>query len=209
MQEDMNAIKEQIESHGKATQRVFVGERFLSSTAVFPVSTALPSETRFFANSTLGENFETDKFPANEVAYDILGISIEHNLQFVAANVPDAGVGRSVQRVFEHLTVVSIRHRERDGAFRGPLSALVPWVGITSGQAFAMERKTNSFFKFMKPMAVGALQKFDIRAKWPTGFTTLANTAAQTTIIPSAGLASNQGYSVTMHLHVAMYTEVN
>src|SRR5690606_7224666 len=114
-----------------------------------------------------------------------------------------------VQRVFENLSIVSIRHRERDGAFRAPMSVLVPWVGITSGAVYEMHRKTGAFYKLIKPMAVGALQKFDIRAKWPTGFTTLGNTVAQTPIIPNAGLASNQGYSVTMHLHVAMYTEVN
>lgn len=203
-------IQQQFESHGKAQGApLFVGERILTYVATFGLNADV-TDVRFFHTPTASENFGTDVFPANEIAYDVRGVSMTHNLQFHTSVTPDAGVALATQQAFEQTSILAIKHRERDNTFRAPFSVLVPWTVATSGLGWTVLRKTNTYFKFHTPLPVGSLQKFEVRARIPKGYVTNGTYAATSTpIIPASGLPSEQGYFIAVNLHVGLYSEVS
>lgn len=210
MQMQSQELQAQLEQHGKANGApVFVGERILTYVTQIGLNEEL-KDLRFFHAAGEIENFATDTFPANETAYDVRGISLSHNLQFKATITPDAGVALATQQFFEQSSILTIKHREREHTFRAPFSLLTPWTVATSGVGWTIMRKTNTYFRFHTPLAVGSLQKFEIRSKHSPGFVTNATYAAATTpILPGTGLASNQGYFIAVNLHVGIYNEVS
>lgn len=203
-------LQQQFETHGKANGApLFIGERILTYIATFELNTEI-TDVRFFHAATETENFGTDIFPANEIAYDVRGVSMTHNVQFKSTVTPDPGVALSTQQIFEQSSILSIKHRERDNTFRAPFNLLVPWTVATSGLGWTVLRKTNSYFKFYTPLPVGSLQKFEVRAKVPKGYVTNDTYAATTTpIIPASGLTSSRGYFIAVNLHVGLYSEVS
>lgn len=202
-------LQAQFELHGKANGApVFVGERILTYIAQIGLDKEL-KDLRFFHTEDKVENFATETFPANETAYDVRGISLIHNLQFKASVTPNAGVALASQQFFEQASILYIKHRERENTFRAPFSVLTPWTVATNGLTWSVLRKTNTYFKFHKPLEVGSLQKFEVRARFSPGFVTNDTYAAATTpVLPGTELAAAQGYFIAVNLHVGIYNEV-